>query len=237
MRPIQILKRTVKAAIGRDFFPTIDVHYPNQLFGSGYGGWSVISQLLNPSSVIYSFGIGEDATFDLELINHIGVTVHAFDPTPRSIEWVHKQYFSQKFVLHEYGLANFDGTALFYPPKKTTNISYTINAKSNESPITLPVKRLTTIVHELGHERIDLLKADIEGAEYQFIDDLETGAIRPTQLLIEFHHRFSGIGLSQTKHALKQLRAIGYALFSVSDSGQEFGFIQTDTKSNQDLHC
>ena len=37
------------------------------------------------------------------------------------------------------------------------------------------------------------MKMDIDGAWYEVLDDLPASPIKPTQLLVEFHHRFPGI--------------------------------------------
>jgi Methyltransferase FkbM domain len=81
---------------------------------------------------------------------------------------------------------------------------------------------------ELGHAHIDLLKMDIEGAEYAVIDDLVDSNIRPAQILVEFHHRMPGIGPERTRHAVLQLRRAGFGLFAVSPSGEEYSFIRVD---------
>jgi FkbM family methyltransferase len=227
MRRLKLAKRLIKVMLGKDFFPRIDGNTTYERLGSIYGGWNVALEGLDGSSIVYSFGIGEDASFDLELIGKLGVTVHAFDPTPKSVEWVRKQDFPPQFVLHEYGLADFDGTAQFFIPKNPNHVSHTLVKASNHSgeAITLPVKRLETIMNELDHDGLDLIKLDIEGAEYGFIEDLVAGTVRPRQLLVEFHHRFPTIGLGKTKEAVGQLRKMGYRLFSVSDSGEEYGFV------------
>lgn len=73
---------------------------------------------------------------------------------------------------------------------------------------------------------------DIEGAEYQVIRELLESNIRPTQILVEFHHRFSGIGVKKTRIAIAQLNKMGYCLFSVSSrTGEEFGFIRKELTS------
>ncbi len=42
----------------------------------------------------------------------------------------------------------------------------------------LPVKTLKTIMKELGHDRVDLLKVDVEGSEYAFLEDaIDTSAL------------------------------------------------------------
>ena len=78
---------------------------------------------------------------------------------------------------------------------------------------------------DLGHGHIDLLKMDIEGAEYQVVDDICRSGIRPKQILVEFHHRFSNVGIAKTKNAINRLRNIGYGVFSISNSGEEVSMI------------
>jgi len=196
-------------------------------FGSVYGGWNVIPAAVSPDSVVYSFGVGEDISFDVEMMRTFGLCVHAFDPTPKSIRWVEAQDLSGHFIFHEYGLAAFDGEARFHPPDNPNHVSHTILEKklAKEEAIVLPVKRLGSIMAELRHERIDILKMDIEGAEYQVIEDLCETGILPAQILVEFHHRFPKVGVGATKKAVARLRSIGYLLFSVSASGQEYSFV------------
>lgn len=221
-------RRVVKTLLGRDFFLSIDTRIPHERFGSDYGGWDVVTGTLGANSVVYSFGVGEDATFDLGLINRFGMTIHAFDPTPKSITWVGEQKLPKEFVLHAYGLATVDGNATFYPPENPDHISHSMLEKSatKTRAITLPVKCLKTIMGELGHNAIDVLKLDIEGAEYEVLDSLVDSEIRPRQLLVEFHHRFTDAGIETTRKAVKGLQKQGYRLFCVSRSVEEFCFIR-----------
>jgi FkbM family methyltransferase len=55
-------------------------------FGSEYGGWVVADSPTLKSSTILSCGLGEDASFDIEMINAYDLNVVFVDPTPRSIE-------------------------------------------------------------------------------------------------------------------------------------------------------
>ena len=58
-----------------------------------YGGYCLCetSRLVDQSAVVYSFGIGEDISFDEGLIISYNISVYGFDPTPRSIEFVAKK--------------------------------------------------------------------------------------------------------------------------------------------------
>lgn len=226
----QILRKAKRFALslrGEDFFERPDARYRHERLGSAYGGWDLVTGHLNDLSIVYSFGLGEDATFDIALIERFNMTVHVFDPTPKSIAWARSQNFSPKFELHEYGLADFDGEISFNPPENPDHVSHTIldRPATHTRAISVPVKRIYTIMNELGHDHIDLLKMDIEGAEYRVIDDVLNSKVRPKQILVEFHHRFLNVGINKSKSAIAKIRAAGYKLFSVSSTGEEYSFM------------
>lgn len=223
------LKTWVKVALGKEMLLKPDVICEKEKFGSDYGGWDVVVKNLNAHSVVYSFGVGEDASFDLALIEKYNLAVQAFDPTPKSIEWVKSQEFGDNFVMHPYGIAAFDGTVSFNPPENPDHVSHTMLARpsTQTKAISVPVKKLRTIMQELGHTHIDLLKMDIEGAEYEVLQDLYVSEIRPEQILVEFHHRFPGVSLQKTKTAIESLRSMGYQLFSISTTQEELCFIRS----------
>jgi hypothetical protein len=76
----------------------------------------------------------------------------------------------------------------------------------------------------LGHRSIDVLKMDIEGAEYDVISDLLSSRVQVDQLLVEFHHRWPEIGLLKTRNTVDQLNSAGFRIFDISPSGEEFSF-------------
>ena len=200
--------------------------------GSSYGGYAVSLEGLDASSVVYSVGIGEDVSFDLALIERVGCVVHGFDPTPRSLAWVQSQALPERFVMHPWGLAERDGVASFTPPANSAHVSHTLLERPDHAriadarqPIELPIRRLSTLMAELGHTRLDVLKMDIEGAEYQVIDALVAGAIRPRQILLEFHHQLPGIELARSERAIDQLNAAGYRIFDIQPTGRELSLI------------
>ena len=54
--------------------------------GSLYGGWSFLEKKNLNNNYIVSAGLGEDASFDIELINRYNCKIILIDPTPRAIE-------------------------------------------------------------------------------------------------------------------------------------------------------
>ena len=207
------------------------LHEPSQghqfrVFGSEYGCWPVLNGSLNEDSVVYSFGVGTDISFDLELIRNFGSAVFAFDPTPHSVFWVAQQVLPQKFSFASVGISDGIGNLYFAPPEKDGFVSYSAASlqRSAAELTELPVKPLDVIMKSHQHNSIDLMKMDVEGSEYSVIKDMIKKKIYPKQLCVEFHHGMYGFSNDDTREAVSLLRDAGYQLHYVSFSGREYGF-------------
>lgn len=219
-------KRLLKQIVGRDLWAWPEVQVPCVRLGSsGYGGWTIYpGSHLGPGSIVYSVGVGEEISFDLALIERFGCELIAFDPTPKSIAWLKQQQLPNKLQFYPWGLAGADGYASFQAPNDPRHVSYRI-VNDDQSAVKCKVYRLSTIMNKLGHERLDLLKMDIEGAEYEVIADMGGDGRKPRQLLLEFHHGMYGIGTQKTRSALAQLKQLGYRIFSISATGREYSLL------------
>ncbi len=194
-------------------------------------GWKYIPELLGPQSVVYSLGVGDSIDLDMDLIHHYSLTVHAFDPTPYSLEWVEGLELPENFRFHPWAAAGEDGSLRLYrrinKRGKKSQVMWTADSRAADSSdfVDAPAYSIATIMERLGHDRVDLLKVDVEGAEYEILDGLGEAACLPTQLLIEFHHRFPGIGKQRTAKSIERLRKLGYRIFAISKTGREVGFV------------
>lgn len=226
------MKRRLLTGRAAHISVTPQIHPPLERHGSDYGGWCIHKNSLAPSSIVYSFGLGQDISFDLSVSKRYGCTVHGFDPTPRAIEFVNKQKPSN-FVFHEYGLGHQTGMITFYLPRNERHVSGSIiptpHLKSAGTPVLL--KRLADIMSELKHDHLNLLKMDIEGAEYRVIESVQKDGLseKIDQWLIEFHHRFDAGGPSRTRQAITRLGEMGFVLAWLSEGGDEFLFIRERT--------
>jgi len=197
--------------------------------GSDAGEWWVCPDGLGAGCVAYSLGIGTDITFDLSLIEAYGLTVHAFDPTPGALAFVGGQKVPAGFVCHPIGVGGHDGTATFFPPENPNHISHTLieRRETSASAIQVEIRRLSTIMRDLDHQRIDVLKMDIEGAEYDVLDDILERGLPIRQILVEFHHRFPGVGVERTRRAVHALNSAGYRIVFAAESGEEYSFLRS----------
>lgn len=221
-------KRWLKSRVGRDVFVRPGCSLPLVTLGQGAGSWTLWPDCLDQDSVLYSFGVGRDISFEREMIHRYGLTVHAFDPTPFALSWIKTQRLPARFHLHELGLAGFDGTARFQPPIKSKFESFSMVRRSGQgSAIQAPVRRLQSIVAMLGHARVDVLKLDIEGAEYEVLSDVLASGCAIGQILVEFHHRWKEVGAARTRKAIDSLVGAGYLVAAVSAAGTEYTFVST----------
>jgi len=222
------VRRFLSQLLGHDLRYNVQVSCTKKYLGSEYGRYCICPDRITRKSIIYSFGVGEDISFDLSIIKEFGANIYAFDPTPKSIDWVKRQELPKEFCFFNYGIADHDGSARFNPPENPKHVSYTMLDRLSKASDSIEVKvhRLKTILNILGHQEIDILKMDIEGAEYAVIDDLIASDIEIHQLLVEFHHRFENTGISQTKRAIESLSKNGFRIFDISLDGQVYSFIQ-----------
>lgn len=209
----------------------VELAVPFEHLGSDYGGYGVVLDSIAPGAIVYSFGLGEDISFDLALLARVDCQVFGFDPTPRSIAWVNAQNVPAALRVRELGVADYDGVASFAPPKNPAHISHSLlesPGSDSAARVEFQVRRLATLMAELGHASLDVLKMDVEGAEYSVLDDLLRGSVRPRQILLEFHHGMHGIPVSRTERALAALQSAGYRIFDAQPSGREFSLLLSE---------
>jgi hypothetical protein len=147
------------------------------------GKWVSDPQSLKTGTVVYSFGAGDDISFDAEMAGLYGCEVHCFDPTPSVVRDFALCRPGQpvgkgKFWFHAVGL----GPISLDPDQADDLVLEDEKCK---------VKRLSEIAAELGHRHVDILKIDIEGGEMAALTEILTSGtlarLSVKQLLVEFH--------------------------------------------------
>ena len=187
--------------------------------GTVYGGWAIPEGTINAGSIVYCAGAGEDISFDTAVAGECNCIVQIFDPTPKAIAYVKKQKAalppetSGKLMMNEVGLFDQDTTLKFYAPKNEEHVSHSVtNLQHTDNFFEAKVKSLKSIMAGLGHDHIDLLKIDIEGAEYVVIDDILKNNYDIKTLCVEFHNP-----AQKMVKAINRLLRSGYSVIDCSD--------------------
>ena len=221
------VKLRLKQIIGKEPKFTVDV----KLNLKSCAGWDLVSELIKPDDVVYSFGICDDIDFELELIRSNMTTVFAFDPTPFSVDWIGQQDLPAAFHFYPWAASGTDGEFFLYPrvnkkgEKSIGMYTFHSHEESRNDGIRVKAYTVSSAAEKLNHQSIDVLKMDVEGAEYDVLDGLVKSELRPKMILVEFHHRFKGVGKQKTIDIVNALRSAGYLIASISVTGREFCFV------------
>jgi FkbM family methyltransferase len=184
--------------------------------GNPYGGYQVPSSLLDDRSICYLAGTGEDISFDLALIERFGCEVYAFDPVPRAAVYVAQAAAGEpRHHFMPVGLWSADTTLSFHAPVQAGFVSHSAtNLQHTEAAFEAPVRSVASLMKELGHEHLDLLKISAEGAEFEILDHILTSAIDVHVLCLEFAQPVS---VERVLEHGRRLQAAGYQLVGTGE--------------------
>jgi len=200
-------------------------------FGTKFAQWAVDTSLLSASTTVLSAGLGDDVSFETDLINRFGCTVCGFDPTPASRQYITRHVTDPRFRTYAYALADYDGTLTFnLPPEASAdlvNASAVADYGSGRSNVTtLPCLTLASAMQLCKIETPDILKMDIEGAEYAVLAQAlaNNWLAGVSQVLVEFHHFLPGLAPAQTRQAIAALQQAGFAIAWIGRTNHEYLF-------------
>ena len=220
--------------------------------GTSYGGWKIPELAMSRSQTVFACGAGEDISFDLTLAEKFGQRVFIIDPTPRAeIHYqkvekavasgdstaavngdemkLHYQISPEAFErvsFHKVGVWDQDETVKFYVPKDKRHVSHSIlNLQKTEEYFEAPVRKLSSLMTEIGCESLDVLKIDIEGAEYKVLQDLCASDLRPLTLCVEFdelHNKLDEDWPDRIRSTIEAINKAGYVCTFSDRSGSTF---------------
>ena len=194
--------------------------------GSAYGGWIIPGELVRPSWICYCVGAGGDISFDMELIRRYGATVRAFDAVAGYVEEAIETAAGEPaFSAHHAAIATADGPLrmqVTHDPQ-SRSVSSSGLYKSHDW-IELPGRTLTSLMRECGDDRIDLLKLDIEGGEYDVLPQLDLAALQVKVFAVQLHHIGS---VRDARGLIARLAADGYEAVAFQ-SPVRITFVQRD---------
>lgn len=182
------------------------------------GNYYIDVSCVNQHDIVYSCGVGKNIEFDEALHEAFGCDIHMFDPTPVAIKYMTKFMDRPYLKFYPWGIWTEDKTMPFYFKKEEKseqqNLSVT-NLFQTSKYLVFDCYSLSSIMKRLSHNRIDILKMDIEGTAMPVLEKLMESDICPRQMmfelekgrtpLLEFHKRLHRL--------LQQIKSKGYSLY------------------------
>lgn len=179
--------------------------------------------MLRGGARCYCGGVGTDISFDLALSKRYGCEVWAFDPVPAAAKHVaHEARDVDGLHFLPVGLWSSDGTLRLHPPSEPGHVSYSVSpTREGGQPLDAPVRSVPSLMAQFGHERLDLLKLDIEGSEWAVVPNLFDSGVEVDVICVEIHLQQ---GLRAARQLLGALAGAGYRTAHVE--GLDFTFVR-----------
>lgn len=139
---------------------------------------------LGPDSIVLDLGAYR-GDFAQQIIDRYGSRLYLSEPVPIYVDALRERFAGiEKVVILPFAVGAEDGTLNFSIEGDATS-----SFRSGQASIVAPVKRITQVFAELGLDRVDLLKINIEGAEYEILEALaDSGRISDVlNIQVQFH--------------------------------------------------
>lgn len=207
-------------------------------------GWHIPEHYLRPGIIAICAGAGEDVSFDVELNSH-GFNVYVLDPTPRARAHIKNllsafeksesfpinnsknnydlsNFKPEKFHFDAIGLSGQNGTLKFYAPANPEHVSHSIkNLQNTEEYFEAECVTYDNYLDSKGIDKADIVKLDIEGAEYEVIDSILESNRKPQILAVDFDELNFAINwnvLKRIRRYILKLEQKNYRLIFINHS-------------------
>lgn len=238
---------SIKECINRIVNPRIwvneELELERNIIAEGYidSGVVCINELIKNTEgvLIYSAGIGDQINFELDILkalSDMGVNaeLYAFDPTPMSLRWLETQNLPNNFHVYPYAISDKDAEIEFALPRTDGWVSGSAEKVKQDSRnfdfkhmIKVQGRCIESIMKELGHTKVDLLKMDIEGSEFGVIDSILKTNLDIRQMCIDHHEYMFKNGNKYLKKLLEELKKSEYKIF----------YAEKDSMHNRNFSC
>jgi len=190
----------------------------------------VYLDVFDSSSNVIDVGCGQEAELSMYLINKYGLKSYGIDPTEKHQYALQKleKLSNNRFQHVHVAVASTEGKMTFYETLDHESGSLFKDHKNiiSDRIRTYAVNALTIqgLLRHLKLPKADLIKLDLEGAEYELLRTINYNDLMPfRQIYIEFHHHAIGrYSKEDTILLVKQIRRVGFDVFSLDDHNYLF---------------
>ena len=197
----------------------MDIRY----LGTDYGGWTVDIDSISDGDVVISGGVGEDISFDEELMKVRDVKIVFVDPTEKSHRFMEGRVTGDNELIK---MAITDKSGETIKMFKNKNPEWVSESVSNthdmvgEDYYETETVSITDLVEKYNPS---LIKIDIEGSEY----DVLSQCVGVKQICVEFHHHcMTDKNYMDTLRVVNEMISNGYRVIKDKGNMQEVTFLK-----------
>jgi len=174
-----------------NFLKPIKTNHLKRMGAKFDGGYVVDSKIIGTSDRLISFGLGTDWSFELDYLKYTNKDVHIYDYTINYWPYIKIliKYF-RRLITFRTSYINFKIKLNdFLKLKKFLSLP---KVKFFKERITFPLKNkndtdIETVFSRFDYKDAIILKCDIEGSEYDIIEQITRYSPRINMLIVEFH--------------------------------------------------
>jgi len=180
---------------------------------------------LSPGAVVIDAGCSHEADFSMYMIDRHQARAFGVDPTRKHAAAL-RQLESRhpgRFAHLPCAIAATDGTLTFHESRENESGSLLPDHVNvlHDSTTSYDVEAITlkTLLQKIGVGSIEILKLDLEGAEYDLLDRITADDLRPfRQVFVEFHHHaVNHFSEADTQRVVGRIAGFGFRTFSLDD--------------------
>jgi FkbM family methyltransferase len=177
----------------------MELHYYRPAFYSWVGAVSANSLLLlevdiDSESIVVDAG-AHTGEWAQNILDRYNPTVHAFEPDPRNYRQLEKKaHANSRLIPHDFGLGDKDESVRMTLEDMGSTIYTDGSDKTGVPSAEVQIRDITNAWESLGFHHVDLMKINIEGAEFPLLERMiEVDLLQSVGcFLIQFHEWHPG---------------------------------------------
>lgn len=181
------------------------------------------------NSVVVDVGCADDPDFSIHMIGKYGLKAYGVDPTKKHEPALNRleERFQGKFKHVPLAVSATNGSITFHESIDNTSGSilaeHTNIKRDSVNSYDVESVTLTSLIDRIEKTDVDLLKLDLEGAEYDLLSSVQQEDLEPyRQIYIEFHHHCTNHTIEETEKLVRTIENFGYTAFSLDDHNYLF---------------
>jgi FkbM family methyltransferase len=149
-----------------------------------------------------------------------------FEPNPKLFEIFNKNFIGDRIDLHNYAVSNKNGTVIFFETGNSvmSSIKEEVNKEFRKNSMDVNCININTLLEIYDLQKIDYLKVDCEGSEFDIFNEISDQYLRDNikKIAIEFHDYFDS---ENVQNLIKKLENSGFDTFNKYEVGYPLGMI------------